>query len=97
VIHSLERDVFPTLGAVPVREITAPQVLKLLRSVESRPAIETARRIRQRIWNGDLVGRFSSPLIGATLGFTGGSHDRIFNLDCWRSVTEFHHLMPIST
>jgi integrase len=49
VIHSLERDVFPTLGDVPIREITAPQVLKLLRSVEGRPAIETARRIRQRI------------------------------------------------
>jgi integrase len=49
VIHSLERDVFPTIGDVPIREITAPQVLKLLRSIEGRPAIETARRIRQRI------------------------------------------------
>jgi integrase len=49
VIHSLERDVFPDIGHVPIREITAPQVLKLLRSIEGRPAIETARRVRQRI------------------------------------------------
>ncbi len=49
VVHSLERDVFPTFGSVPIREITAPQVLQLLRTIEARPAIETARRIRQRM------------------------------------------------
>ncbi len=49
VLGSLERDVFPAIGATPIRDITAPVVLALLREVEQRPAIETARRIRQRI------------------------------------------------
>ncbi|QYJ08325.1 tyrosine-type recombinase/integrase [Qipengyuania flava] len=49
VLRSLERDVFPMLGAVPPADITAPLVLVCLRQVEGRHAIETARRIRQRI------------------------------------------------
>ncbi|KPH69225.1 integrase arm-type DNA-binding domain-containing protein [Novosphingobium sp. ST904] len=49
VINSLERDVFPTMGALPIVSIDAPTVLKTLRRVESRGAIETARRLRQRI------------------------------------------------
>ncbi|MND20837.1 Prophage CP4-57 integrase [compost metagenome] len=49
VLHSLERDVFPELGALPIKSITAPMVLGILRAIESRPAKETARRIRQRM------------------------------------------------
>lgn len=49
VIGSLERDVFPDIGALPIRDITAPDVLSVVRAIEGRPAIETARRIRQRI------------------------------------------------
>ena len=49
VLTSLENLVFPKLGALPIRSITAPMVLELLRSIEERPAIETARRVRQRM------------------------------------------------
>ncbi|MFN3746405.1 MAG: tyrosine-type recombinase/integrase [Hyphomicrobiaceae bacterium] len=49
VIHSLERDVFPSLGDVPIREITAPMVLETLRLIEARGAVETAHRVRQRM------------------------------------------------
>ncbi|MET4041846.1 integrase [Bradyrhizobium sp. RT6a] len=49
VLRSLERDVFPDLGALPIREIQAPAILNTLRKIESRPAIETARRVRQRM------------------------------------------------
>lgn len=49
IINSLERDVFPALGNIPIKAITPPQVLAVLRLIENRPAIETARRIRQRI------------------------------------------------
>jgi integrase len=49
VLGSLERDVFPRLGALPIRAITPPMVLGVLRSIEGRPAPETARRVRQRI------------------------------------------------
>jgi integrase len=46
IIARLERDVFPWLGQQPISEITAPDVLKVLRRVESRGAIETAHRIK---------------------------------------------------
>jgi integrase len=49
VIGSLERDIFPTLGGKPIRSITAAMVLKALQPIEDRPAIETAKRIRQRM------------------------------------------------
>jgi integrase len=49
VLNSLQRDVFPDLGAAPIKSITAANVLSVLRKIENRPAIETARRIRQRI------------------------------------------------
>lgn len=49
VIRSLERDVFPTIGALPIGELKPPIVLSVLREIESRGAIETAKRVRQRI------------------------------------------------
>jgi integrase len=49
VITSLERDVYPKLGDKPLAKIDAPLVLKTLRAVEDRGAIETAKRLRQRI------------------------------------------------
>lgn len=48
VIESLERDLFPVLGAYPVTDIDEPLLLSALRKVEDRGAIETARRLRQR-------------------------------------------------
>lgn len=49
VINSLEKEVFPHIGAVPIREITPPVVLGVIRNIEARKAIDTARRVRQRI------------------------------------------------
>lgn len=49
VITSLERDIFPQIGTMPLGEIDEPLLLKILRMVESRGAIETARRLKQRI------------------------------------------------
>ena len=49
VLTSLERDVFPQLGALPITELGPPAVLAVLRAIEARPAIETARRVRQRM------------------------------------------------
>lgn len=49
VLTSLERDVFPKIGRLPIRDIDAPIVLDLLRLIEKRGAIETAHRVRQRI------------------------------------------------
>ena len=49
VITSLERDIFPHLGSMPMAEIDKPLLLSVLRRIESRGAIETARRIKQRV------------------------------------------------
>lgn len=49
IIRSLERDVFPAIGALPIAQITPPLVLGVLREIEARGSIETAKRIRQRI------------------------------------------------
>ncbi|HQO80960.1 MAG TPA: integrase arm-type DNA-binding domain-containing protein [Deltaproteobacteria bacterium] len=45
-IDRLKRDVFPWLGDKPVSEIKPPDILAILRRVESRGALETAHRIR---------------------------------------------------
>jgi integrase len=42
----MERDVFPWLGGEPVADINAPHLLKVLRRIESRDAIDTAHRAR---------------------------------------------------
>jgi integrase len=49
VIHSLERDVFPAIGKLPVSTITSAVVWAVLSPVEERGAVETAHRLRQRL------------------------------------------------
>ncbi len=43
----LDQHILPKLGSRPIAEITAPEVLSLLRVVEARGTLETARRISQ--------------------------------------------------
>jgi len=49
VLRSLETDVFPHLGERPVADITAPEILAVVRIVERRDAIDIAGRVLQRI------------------------------------------------
>lgn len=49
VMRSLERDVFPSIGTLPIADITPPLILAVLREIEARGSIETARRVLQRI------------------------------------------------
>jgi integrase len=49
VLANLERDIFPQIGPVPIADLDAPMILKALRTIEARGAIETARRNRQRL------------------------------------------------
>ena len=44
IIQRLERDVFPWIGGKPIADITAPDLLTVLRRIESRGALETAHR-----------------------------------------------------
>ena len=47
ILHRLAKDVFPLLGAFPVSEIKAPEIISMLRKVESRGALEIAKRLSQ--------------------------------------------------
>lgn len=49
VLDSLEKEVFPHIGSAPIRDIGVPEVMGVLRLIEARKAIETARRVRQRV------------------------------------------------
>ena len=48
VLAALEAEVFPAVGALPVDAILPAELLAVLRPLEERGAVETARRIKQR-------------------------------------------------
>lgn len=43
----LEKNLFPWIGSLPISQIKPPQILKALRKIEARGAIETAHRAKQ--------------------------------------------------
>lgn len=49
VINTLRQNAFPSIGNLPVDQITPPMVLKILRAIESRNALEIAAKTLQRI------------------------------------------------
>ena len=49
LIQALERDVFPDLGALPLADIDGPMILRILRKIESRGSIDTAKRVREYV------------------------------------------------
>ena len=44
IIRRLERDIFPWIGGQPIGDVTAPELLDVLRRIENRGAVETAHR-----------------------------------------------------
>ncbi|WP_243373618.1 integrase arm-type DNA-binding domain-containing protein [Geotalea sp. SG265] len=51
ILDRLEKEVFPYLGSRPVSEIKAPELLVVLRRMESRGALDTAHRVRNHCSN----------------------------------------------
>lgn len=47
IIARLEAYIYPHIGARPVSEITPPELLSVLRRIEAKGTIETARRVKQ--------------------------------------------------
>ncbi|QDC36174.1 tyrosine-type recombinase/integrase [Sphingobium fuliginis] len=45
----MERDVFPSLGQRLIHEITAPDVLQMIRKIETRGALDISRRAKQGV------------------------------------------------
>jgi len=52
----LERDIFPWIGSKPITEIEPPELLSVIRRIESRGALETAHRA---LGNCGLVFRYA--------------------------------------
>lgn len=44
ILRRLERDIFPWIGGRPIAEVTAPELLAVIRRIEARGALETAHR-----------------------------------------------------
>lgn len=49
IIQRLEKDIFPWIGGKPIAELTAPQLLIVLRRIENRGALDTAHRAHQNM------------------------------------------------
>lgn len=47
--RSLEKDIFPTIGEVPVQALKARTIVEALEPIKARGALETVRRLVQRI------------------------------------------------
>jgi integrase len=47
VLARLEADVFPAIGARPIAEITAPDLVRMVKSIEKRGALDIAKRCLQ--------------------------------------------------
>jgi len=93
ILARLEADVFPQIGARPIADIDAPELLEALRKVEKRGALETARRLRQTCGqifrygvvtqrakhdpSGDLKGALGSP--GRKRGHKAMARDELPN------------------
>lgn len=80
-LSRLENDIFPWLGSLPITGITPPELLKTLRRIEERGALETAHRLlgicgqifRYAIATGTAERDITSDLRGA-LPPSKGSH-----------------------
>lgn len=62
--HSLDNDVFPAIGAIPVREIKARTIVEALEPIKACGALETVRRLVQRI-NESMIYAVNTGLIDA--------------------------------
>ncbi|MEZ5476375.1 MAG: integrase arm-type DNA-binding domain-containing protein [Thiolinea sp.] len=49
IMQMLEADIFPEIGAVPIAELTAPQLLAVIQKVVDRGAVESARKLNRWI------------------------------------------------
>jgi len=49
VLRSMERELYPYVGTMPIDQISPPQLLAVLRRVEARGAAESAHRLKQTV------------------------------------------------
>jgi len=49
ILRDMERDILPELGEMPVADINTPTLLRIIKKIEERGAIDVASRAQQRI------------------------------------------------
>jgi hypothetical protein len=77
IIRRFERDIFPWIGNKPIADLTAPDLLSVVRRIESRGALETAHRalqncgqvLRYAVATGRALRDVSVDLKGALIAF----------------------------
>ena len=69
--RSLEKDVFPAIGEIPVQEMKARKLVEALEPIKARGALETVRRLVQRI-NEIMIYAVNTGLIDANPAFGVG-------------------------
>lgn len=104
VRQALERDVHPALGKLPIADIDFAMVLSMLRRIEERGAIDSAKRLRhyvlavfsfaipQKLCAADLAGKFVVGSLKPTS--IGGSQP---GLNTVEAIREMHAVMDAST
>lgn len=84
LLRRLEGDVFPFIGAQPIDQITAPDVLKVIKRIDGRGAHDIARRMHQ------AIGRIFRYGVGHGLCVRDPSRD-IETRDVLQPVKTRHH------
>ena len=54
-INRMEADIFPAIGAKPVNDITAMQLIAMIRKVEARGALDIAKRVIDHVRAGHAL------------------------------------------
>jgi integrase len=102
VLVSLERDVFPVLGPKPIGSIKSPAVLDVLRAIETRGAVETAHRVRQRMSavftfamaEGKIATDPAAPVRAALKPVTKGRQPAVVTIEEAREVLKAAEMVP---
>jgi integrase len=87
VLRRFERDIFPWVGGRPIADMTAPELLAVVRRIENRGALETAHRalancgqvFRYAIATGRAERDISADLRGALPPFKGEHFSAVTN------------------
>lgn len=85
MLANFERDVFPWIGKRPITDLKAPELLMMLRRIESRGSLETAHRTRSAcsqvfryaIATGRAERDYAADLKGALPPYKKGHHSAI--------------------
>ena len=108
IIRRFERDIFPWIGGKAIADVTAPELLAVVRRIESRGALETAHRalgncgqvFRYAVATGRAVRDPSGDLRGALPPFKGEHFSAVTNppqvAELLRTLDGYQGTLPVA-